>query len=337
MVPSVAGRTDAHCRVPLPSPRSLSLALVLLTPGCESTGSDHVLAVEATGVARGLVYFDADGDREPAAPDTGLAGVAVELFPAGGRAPVARVVSDSSGRFRMAGLPVGSFVTRIDSATVPDSMAVVRIADSSVLIPPADSVVILVAVGFPRVSIAEARLLPVGAKVFVDGIALNAFATFGDSTLHVADTGTAIRALRVRPVAVFAGDSVRLVGTVGASGGQPVLTGATVFLLAIRAAPPPMAVTTALARSADGGRLDASLVEITGATITDTATLANDDVALTVNDGSGALEVVLDDDVVFTLALYTPGEAIDALGVLVPVGGGVWRLKPRFEGDLVVN
>ncbi len=331
-----AARTASHYSR-LPPPVSLALILALLAlAACNSAGQDQVLAIEATGVARGLVYFDADGDREPAPPDTALAGVAVELVFPGGRGIAARVVSDSTGRFRAAGLPVGSYTARIDTATVPDSMAVVRIVDSTVVVPPGDSVAVLVALGFPRVTVRQARLAPLGAVVFVDGLALNAFATFGDSTVHVADTSGALRAVRVGPVPIFPGDSVRLRGTRGVRDGQPVLADVTAFLLSIRQAPPPASVTTALARTADGGRLDAALVAVTNATITDTATVGSD-FRLTVSDGSGPLEVVLDDDANFTLTPFRPTVVIDATGLLVPVGPGVWRLKPRSDADVTVN
>ena len=310
------------------------MALALLALACTSAGQDRIVAIEATGVVRGLVYFDADGDGEAAPPDTALRGVAVELLAAA--SPAGRAVSDSNGRVRVAGLPVGRYTVRIDTGTVPDSMAVRRIADTTFMVPPGDSVAVLVAIGFSRVTVAQARGLPAGSVVFVDGIALNAFASFGDSTVHVADTSGALRSVRVRPVPIFPGDSVRLRGRRAARDGQPVLEDVTAFLLALRQEPPPTGVTTAIARTADGGRLDAALVAIANATITDTATVAGD-FRLTVTDGSGSLEVLLDDDAGFTLMPYRPTVVIDATGLLVPVGPGIWRLKPRGGADVTVN
>ena len=54
-------------------------------------------------------------------------------------------------------------------------------------------------------------------------------------------------------------------------------------------------------------------------------------------DRKGAL---LDAHAGFTGAVlfpYLPDSVITVTGVLVPTGGGQWRLKPRFPGDVVVH
>jgi hypothetical protein len=80
------------------------------------------------------------------------------------------------------------------------------------------------------------------------------------------------------------------------------------------------------------------LVKVDSATISDTATVNGDYIA-TVDDGSGPVRVVFDEDLSFTdmRTLYVPAAAIDATGVLVPDGLGAWRLKPRGDSDLVVR
>jgi hypothetical protein len=98
-------------------------------------------------------------------------------------------------------------------------------------------------------------------------------------------------------------------------------------------------VTTALAATADGGRLDAQQVVVRNATVSDTAAVLGD-WRLTVDDGSGPLEVLLD-AVAFpqvtpgNRAPYVPGNRFDIAGVLVPTGTGSWRLKPRSVAELV--
>jgi len=333
--PELELRAARNCSL-LRAPLSVGLALVLVAAGCESSGTDRVLAIEATGTVLGLVFFDADGNREPGGADTPLAGVAVALAPSGGRIPVAQGISDADGVVRLDQVGVGRYVVVVDSTTVPDSVDVVRIADSAFIVGPADSVTVEVALSFPRVTVREARLLPVGTRVFVDGLALNAFPAFGDSSVHLADTSGAMRLVRVRPVPIFAGDSLRVRGTRGASAGQPTLENVTTVLLAVVAVPAPEGVTTAQGRTADGGRLDAALVAVTNATISDTATVAGD-FRLRVSDGSGTLEVLLDEDAALDLAPFTPGVSIDATGLLVPTGAGVWQLKPRSDADLAVN
>jgi hypothetical protein len=56
-----------------------------------------------------------------------------------------------------------------------------------------------------------------------------------------------------------------------------------------------------------------------------------------VDDGSGPVLVVLDQDAGLTRTPYVPGVVIDATGVLVPDGSGAWVLKPRNNSDLVAK
>ncbi len=217
-------------------------------------------------------------------------------------------------------------------------MQVVKIDPTSITVQLDDTVTSLIAVSFPKVTIAEARALPVGEQVFVEGTAVTGRATFGDRSIHLVGSSGAIRITRSRPAAILPNDSVRVRGRIAIENGQPTLDDATPFLISIVDPIDPEAVTTAAAASADGGRLDAALVEITGATIQDTATVA-DGLQLSVDDGSGALELLLDSDVPFTnLAAYVPGAVLDARGVLVPTAAGAtWQLKPRFDSDLTVK
>jgi len=192
-----------------------------------------------------------------------------------------------------------------------------------------------VSVSAPVITISDARMLPVGEAVFIDGVALNFLAAFGDNTLHVADTSASIRATRVRAAFLFPGDSVRIVGTIALQEGQPVIDDATSFRLGISRVPPPVDVTTVTADGADGGVLDAALVRIQNADIVSTATVT-DGVLLTVDDGSGAVGVLVDASVFVELTPFVPGAVVDVVGVLVP-DSGVWVLKPRSAGGLTLQ
>jgi len=234
-------------------------------------------------------------------------------------------------------LPVGSYHIAIDSASVADSVSVVRIDTIDVTVAPNDTVPVFIAISFPKVSVSAARDLPPGEKVFVDGVTLNGRDTFGDQTLHLTDATTAIRATRVRTAGIFPNDSVRLLGKTATNNGQPTLDDVTVFLVAVVGARSAEVVTSATAGSADGGRLDAALVEVRTTTIEDTLTVG-EGFRLTVDDGSGPLTVLLDKDVAFeSLAAYAPDAVIDAKGLLVPDGSGTWILKPRADADLLVR
>jgi len=194
--------------------------------------------------------------------------------------------------------------------------------------------------GRPLVTVAEARLLPSGRKVFVNGVALAATSTWADTTTDLADTSAGIRVARAR-TAFAAGDSLRLLGTLGRRDGQPVLNDPTVFALGKGFFPAAATLTTAAAAAAAGGSRDAQMVIVGGATISDTLRTSTS-FLLTVSDGSGPLQVQLDQtaDVAFQTGslpgTFVPGNKFDLVGVLTPTGTGSWRLRPRSAADLTL-
>jgi hypothetical protein len=170
--------------------------------------------------------------------------------------------------------------------------------------------------------------------------------TFGDSTLHLADSTGAIRATRVKnifPSNISLGDSVRLLATrVTDSTGQATWDGGKpiVFTVGLPVPPSPQVVTNALARSANGGLLDAALVRIDGDTILDTTRVVagtDSTFRLTTFDGSDTLVVILDPTNAIGGAGWTafaPGQVKRFDGVLIAVSAGVWVLKPRQSNDI---
>lgn len=310
----------------------------VLAAACPNAGESRVLSVPGTGFVAGVVYLDVDGNRQPGFTDNGLQNVRVRLVVAGTRDTVARTASDASGGFVLGNVPAGSYTVVVPGEAIfGDTISVVRIDTADVSLGPNDTVRVQVAVSYPTVTVAQARELPLGTKVFIEGVALNSLPTFGDTTVHIVDTTGALRVTNVRGPVVALGDSVRFLGKMAARDGQPVLDGAQATVLVAGPGRPAETVTTALAATADGGRLDAALVKILNGTIgTDTATV-NGDYVLSVDDGSGAVTVVFDKDASLTRTGYAPGKVIDATGVLVPDGTGSWRLKPRSNTDLVAK
>jgi len=136
---------------------------------------------------------------------------------------------------------------------------------------------------------------------------------------------------------VFTGDSARWLGTRQTRKGQPTLDNPAVSALAAGAVTPSSEVSTAVAASAESGRLDAALVKVLGTTVTDTATVAGNR-RLTVDDGSGSLVVQLDTIAGFrgtALAADTVGATLGVTGLLVPDGAGLWTLLPRAPSDVI--
>jgi hypothetical protein len=320
------------------TPRWIGVTVALLGAalvGCGNAGGDFVLDIDATGVVEGVVYWDLNGTRELDEGDQPMGSVLVRLLVSEVGGTMAVAVSDLAGQFRMRDIPVGRYAVRVDSTTLADTVQVVRIDTSVVRLDPGDTAAVAVAVGFPIVSVAGARNLGLGERVFVEGIALNRSGDFGDTTLHVADTSGAIRATAIRGPAVFPGDSVRIRALIAARDGQPTIEDGTPFILAFSSVPDPEAVTTVQAASADAGRLDAALVIVADAVVLDTATVDGDFVA-TADDSTGAVTVVFDKDVLFILDGVVPDTVVTLTGLLVPQGVGTWVLKPRFRSDVTV-
>ena len=320
----------------------LLLSALAAVTACENGGAALTFGISATGVVGGEVYFDANGSRTRDAADVGFAGARIRLLSPGGSDTLFRATTGADGSFTLAGIPVGSYRVVLDSASAGDTAQVLGVGPTLVTVIPDSTVVFIGAISYPVRTIAEARLLAPGQRLFVRGIALHARETFSDTTLHIVDATGAIRATRVRPSVggLVAGDSVILRARIANRLGQRVLDDVTPFVLGTTFIPSAPALTT-LAVSSGGvaGSLDAALVRLINVVVTDTATVAGD-LQLTVNDGSGAATVILDRsaDAGFRLplpvGLYIPGKRFDLGGVLVPTGTGTWRLKPRSALDL---
>ena len=321
--------------------RSLVTALaLLLAAACTNAGSDRLLSVSAKGIVAGFTYFDADGSLSLNSGDDSLANIGLKLVSAADTTvTIATAHSTVSGRFRFTDVPVGVYVVRADTTTLGDSVRVSKVDSATVTVLPSESLFVNVGIGYPAVSIAKARTLPAGKKVFVTGVAMNAPLTFADTTVHFADTSGSIRLTRVR-VAFGAGDSLRLRATTGRRLGQATLDDPKAITLGQGLLPTAAALTTAAAASAGtAGARDAQLASVHGAVISDTSRTSLSFI-LTVSDGSGTLEIQLDRtaDAAFQSSSlpgpYIPGASFDVLGLLTPTGSGTWRLRPRNSADL---
>ncbi len=314
------------------------VAGAVVVGACGSAGADRVLTVDATGTVGAFVYFDQNGTRQfDDNIDRRLPGVRVRVALAGSGTVVAEATSDMDGQLRMSGVPVGDYVVVVDSTTVGDSVQVVRIDTSAVRVDPEDSVGVTVAISFPTFTVAETRALPTADRIFVTAVALSPLAAFGDSTVHLRDATGTIRATRVVGN-VVPGDSGRFLGRRSTFDGQPTLDGVTVFSLGSVGQPQSEQATTIAAATADGGRLDAGLVRVPVAMIVDTMTSPGGDYVMRADDGTGAVEVIVDVSLGIVLTRLVPGASIDVTGVLVPTNPGVprWGIKPRSNADLRV-
>lgn len=321
---------------------ALVLAALGAAQGCGNAGSDLGFNVSETSAVTVGIYLDRDGSRTPTVPlDTVFANVRVALLALGSGDTLRTAISNPSGLARFDGVPVGQYRVTVVPSSIGDSIVVAAIDSSVIRLVAADTnTFVLVRLGFPEMTIAAARALPPGRRVFIRGIVLAGVQSFRDTTSHVSDHTGQIRLTAVSLLGGLLGnvpgDSVSVLGTTSSRAGQPTLDKAAITRFATRPPPIPLPVSTATAATASGGVLDAGLVQLTGAVISDTATIAPD-FRITASDGSGPVTIIIDGNLATPKVIFTPGFSLAIRGVLVPNGQGGWSLKPRTGADIVIN
>ena len=331
--------------IPTLQPGAVITVRGILLPGPEAnqwelrTRSGDDLMVEAQGAISGRAFYDRNGSGSFDAGDSPLPGVRVRLFRTGDlQTPVDEGTSDGEGRFVFSPLDVNSYVIEVDETTIPDSLEVRNIDPGTINVPTGGTAEVSVVVSHPQVTSAEARELPEGRTVFLQGIALNARTALGDNSVHIRDDAGALRTLQVDGT-VRAGDRLRVRGRTAVVNGQMTLTSVTPFVQSTGGVPGASIITSRQAAIADGGTRDADAILVREARIT-AASGTQQRWVVRIDDGSGGVDVV----VRLASVGLTPQEAadrfvvgdnVDISGLLIPEEGtSVWRIHPRTGGDL---
>lgn len=310
------------------------MALAVLAAACSEGGP--VSIDDSTGTVLMDAWLDRDGNGQRTGADADLAGVRAAVVRTQSGDTVAAGTTGADGTVLLTRIPVGSYRVVASRGELGDSVSMQEVDASTVTVTFADTAVRVIRFGYSEstVSIADARATTAGSRVAVSGIALNATGTFGDSTVHLRDKSGSLRLTGVT-IAVAAGDSIRAIGTVASRDGQVTVDAPGIWIVRANAGLPAAdSVPTAVAASAEGGTRDAGQVRVAGE-IVGTQPQQNGDLIVVVNDGSGMLEVVLDDDIPFgSTGAFVPGAILRGTGVLVAKGAGTWQLKPRATTDV---
>jgi len=319
----------------------LALLLSALAPACNNAGEDLGFSLPSNRDASALVVYDRNFDGLATAPqDTTRAGITVRLLYAGTSQVADVQVTDAAGVVNFFGIPIGSYTIQVDSAAaLGDSMvsvltpATVQVYNSGS--PPG----ILALLTYRRVSTAVVRTAPLGRRLVITGVMLSTPPLFSDTTAFLRDTAGALRltapAILNAPFLV-PGDSVRVLGTVAVRAGQRVLDSARIALITPTGVLPGAdTLTSAQAASADGGTRDADLVFVRATSVL-AAVPSGAGFLVSLDDGSGPVEMALDSTLGFLGSPAVPGDSVDVSGVLVPTGAGTWRIRPRVASDFVV-
>lgn len=320
--------------------RTTPVLILALLAACENGGVGRGFGAEGTSNVQALVYLDRDGSRTATTPDTAFVGARVALLQAGSRDTIRTVLTGSTGIARFNAVPFGEYRLAVVPSSLGDSIETALIdPDNFKLTTLIDTARSLIRLTYPEVSLRQARGLPSGKRVFVRGVVLAGVQTFRDTTSHLSDSSSAIRLTRVilrgGLTANSPGDSVAVLGVTASRAGQPILDQAIISKFGARPAPNPLIIATNIAATASNGSLDAALVQVVGATISDTATVTPD-YKVTVSDGTGSLAILLDVSQPHVRSNYRPGRQVNAVGVLTPDGNGGWLLRPRGTFDIVV-
>lgn len=322
----------------------MTLLLALAAGGCQDSADDG-FGIDVTGAVGGLAWLDRNGNGVLEEVDGPARGIRVELLPPTGSRVLHSAESNAAGEFIMQNVTVGDYRVEVDAASVGDTLRIVRVDSTNTTVVAGDTATVLVAVSFPAATTDSVRAAPLDRRYFVEGDIISEWDTFGDGTVHIRDGTGALRALRVQVNSAVLGDHVRLLGTTSLQAGRRVIKDVLVFLVETGVeSPGPVMTTTGAAATADGGALDADLVRVTDAVIQDTLRSPFNEVVFRVDDGSGALDIVLDRSLPAFFLDFPPdnilGAPLDATGILVPPASGAtgtWVLKPRRNSDLLVQ
>ncbi len=332
-------------RLSLPT-RFVLFGALLTVPalrGCTDATSIHRLEIDATGSVYGVAYLDNNGNGVLDTQDPPLPAVPVVLTVAQGGQVVDRVETDSAGIFELTDVPVGTYRLDLDSGALGDSLeAAGNGTEFNVTL--GEKTRVDFAVSFPVLTIEEVRAAEPGRRVFTSGIALNPRQSFGDGVVYLQLDTAYVRTINVERASINSGDSVRVLGRVKIDQGEPVLDEVTPFVLVHAATIPlPVDIGTAEAADADGGRLDAALVRIHGAEISDTSTV-DGNFRFQVDDGSGPVEIVFRSFLQLNSSVIRPDTVLrirDLTGLLTPLqdatGTVHWRVLPRGGSDVTLE
>lgn len=314
---------------------TVAVALLCAVAACSDLSDVDLLVIDADGSLSGLVYRDLNGNQQLETTDEPAAGVTVELRSEGGANVLHSAITDVNGQFVLQQVDVGAYEVGVDPLFVADSLVPYGLPALLSVRPQSDTT-LQIGLTYHLLSIPEARAADPGRRVLVEGIALNRLFFPGDDIVHISTGEGYLRILEVESGGPSIGDSVRIVGTTALDQGQPVLTNeASLFQVegSVRF-PTADLVSTGAADEAQGGTLDAALVEVRGAVISSTSE-DSDSFYATASDGSGALRIRLKGFLGYNTDSFTPGRTISfARGLLVPAGGGRWDLTPRGPSDI---
>ncbi len=334
---------------PVRGPRTLALALglgaALAGAGCDEIAPP--LQIQGTGNIEGLVFFDAseDGIFDPSDGDSAVAGVAVAVQERGtGQTfPNGSATSGTDGRFALTELPLGTHDMKIDTLTVPDGMSICQ--------NPLRVSVYLNETAFESVNgrpgclitIVAAKDAPLGEFVIVRGIVTSSPGQIEASFAYIEDAtaGLFVFAPALMGQGIEVGDQIEVGGNTTIFSGQFELTNVALReLVPDVATPVPLLVTTAEIAASGPDPFDDlqnRFVRVENAELLEAFAASGNSQNSTIDDGSGAVVIRVDDGVADRNELdniLTAGACYDINGFAANFNGA-GQIFPRSLDDIV--
>ena len=324
-----------------------ALALGAMLAGACADDPEPPFAVEGTGRVTGQLFFDADNNGlfTPLGGDTLLRNVAVELRERGSSVVIEEGTTDASGGFAFEGVPPGThdlFLVEDEDVTGtlvfcvnPLRTSVYR--DETAFIAAAAKRGCVV-----RINVAEADTLR--APVTVAGIVTAAQGTYRSDNAYIQDPTGGVLLFDVPSSAALAlGDSVEISGVLTQFNGEAEIEDVIVAPNRVRTTvPAPLERTTgaiAAAVTAGGAKTTevGQLVVVRGVSVGAFTTGGTPPRNAVINDGSGAIELRLDGNVLTAIpsATFDQTKCYDIIGIL-GYFNGTPQLKPRIPSDVMV-
>ena len=318
---------------------ALALAALSAIAACEDVGSHDPIEIQANSRIRGILFLDLNGSAQYDAGDQTMRGWVVRLLGSNGGL-LASTVSDSTGAFAF-DVDASRVTLDVERARLGDTLQVFGLAvGREVTLLRDDSLIVSVGFTYPSVSLAAVDSLPLGRRVFVEGIALTNVTTNGPRELHLRAGSDAVRVTSIVRKPLAPGDSVRVLARRATEAGQPILTGGEITLIRPSVADAePIDLTTRAASTAQQGAVAAELARIRNADLVRSRN-EQSDVILTVDDGTGSLEIQLRSFLGADASFFNADSVrvLSATGLLVPylneAGQPRWRLATRAALDL---
>lgn len=334
----------------LRGPRALALALGLAGVAMMGCGTDLAPPIEISGEGNieGFVFFDAseDGIFDPSDGDYAVEGVGIVIRNRGTEDNVSNgsATSGADGRFAIMGMPLGTHDMFIDTLTVPAGMSIcqnplrVSVYNDETAYQPIN--------GRPGclITILAAKELPVGEFVIVRGIVTSSPGQVESNFAYIEEAtgGLFLFAPALMGQGIEVGDQIEVGGTTTFFSGQFQLGSDTQLraLVPDVETPTPLLVTTAeiAASGSDAlGDLQNRFVRIEKAELLEAFTASGNSQNSTIDDGSGAVTIRIDDGVWDRNDLdnqYPAGKCYDINGFAANFNGG-GQIFPRSDADIV--